>query len=302
MNEEPLVSVVLCTFNDEQFIANSIQSILGQSYKNFEFIIWNDGSTDNTEQIVNSFKDERIRYFFHENTGLGGALKLACEKARGKYIARMDGDDICVPNRLQKEVAYLEKHPNYVLVSGQMTYIDEDDRSYGMTFICGPDYIVRKRLPYGSTICHPGSMFRKSSYDECGGYEALRFMEDHLFFQRLLKAGKVHILTDVVIQYRVRKGSLIQSNINNPYSDLLASFRNKMLNDDVVSSDDVELYNQLYLYSKNHLSSNGHITKRKTKTAQERIYTFLKPIFGKDLSRKIVISTKNLIYYVKCTL
>ena len=84
------VSVVLCTFNDERTIKEAIESILCQSYNNFEFIIWNDGSTDGTEEIIKSYKDNRIRYFFHENTGLGEALRLACAEAKGKYIARMD--------------------------------------------------------------------------------------------------------------------------------------------------------------------------------------------------------------------
>ena len=106
---KPLVSVVLCTYNTEKYIAEAIESILAQTYTNFEFIVWDDGSTDNTRRVVESFNDNLIHYYYHENTGLGMALKLACEKAHGKYIARMDSDDISLPARLEKEVNYMER-------------------------------------------------------------------------------------------------------------------------------------------------------------------------------------------------
>ena len=125
------VSVVLCTFNDEKTIKEAIESILCQSYNIFEFIIWNDGSTDGTEKIIKSYDDNRIRYYYHENTGLGEALRLACAEAKGKYIARMDGDDICLPSRIQKQVEFLESHPDYVLVSSAVFYIDEIGEQIG---------------------------------------------------------------------------------------------------------------------------------------------------------------------------
>ena len=78
-----LVSVVMCAYNAEKYIGETIRSVLNQTYRKFEFIIWNDGSTDSTESIVKSFKDDRIRYFYHANTGLGMALNLACKEVRG---------------------------------------------------------------------------------------------------------------------------------------------------------------------------------------------------------------------------
>ena len=90
MNEnKPLVSVVLCTYNDELYISQTIESVLCQTYTNFEFIIWDDGSTDGTASIIKSYKDQRIKYFYHINTGIGEAAGLACQQAQGKYIARL---------------------------------------------------------------------------------------------------------------------------------------------------------------------------------------------------------------------
>ena len=119
----PLLSVVLCTYNDERYIAKTINSVLSQSLSDFEFIIWNDGSTDRTEEIIKSFADKRIKYYFHSNTGLGTALALACKEARGKYIARIDGDDLCLPYRFEKEIGFLDSHPDYVLVSSSVLYM-----------------------------------------------------------------------------------------------------------------------------------------------------------------------------------
>ena len=115
--EEMKISVVMSCYNSERFLRQSIDSILMQSYREFEFIIWNDGSTDSTEEIIKSYHDERIRYFYAPNQGLGSALAAACKEARGRYIARMDDDDIAMPNRLDKELAFLELHPDYILAS-----------------------------------------------------------------------------------------------------------------------------------------------------------------------------------------
>ena len=235
---------------------------------------------------------------------MGKALALACAEAKGDYIARIDGDDICIPDRFQKEVDFLDQHNDYVLVSGQMIYIDEDDKEIGTTFFCSTDYIVRKRLPNVSTISHPASMFRKSAYVKCGGYEALRYMEDHLFFQRLLNYGKVRILTDVLIKYRIRSGSLIQSNTNNPYSELLFVLREKMAKDSLVSAHDVDMYNQIYLYSKSQIVHDPPplLPPVKKKSLQYSIFSLIRPLFGPQGSRRIVISVKNCVYYIKLRL
>ena len=294
----PLLSVILCTYNDERYIAETIKSVLAQSFCDYEFIIWNDGSTDSTEQIVQSFSDNRIRYYYHENVGLGKALQLACEQANGVYIARIDGDDICLPARFKKEIDFLKSNPDYVLVSGQMQYIDEDGKSIGSTFICTPDFIVRRRLPHSSTICHPASMFRKSAYAQCGGYDALRFMEDHVFFQRLLKYGKVRILPDVLIKYRVRNGSLTQSSIDNPYSRILADYRSKMVQDNNVVPEDVELYNQLFLLGRNSNSNSATQPLIGVSGFQLRVFRVMSCFWGPYLSRTIIIAIKNVIYYI----
>lgn len=98
IDKHPLVSVVSCVFNEGKYLKECIESVLSQSYRNIEYIIWDDGSTDNTKDIVMSFDDNRITYIYSENRGIGHSTIMACNKARGTYIARIDGDDVWLPN------------------------------------------------------------------------------------------------------------------------------------------------------------------------------------------------------------
>ena len=121
----PKVSVVMSVYNSEPFIRDAIKSILGQSFQDFEFIIINDGSTDGSLQIIQSYGDSRIRITSQENLGLTKSLNKGIGIARGEYIARQDADDISEPSRLEKQVAVLEQNSRAVLVSSNIRYFSE---------------------------------------------------------------------------------------------------------------------------------------------------------------------------------
>ena len=109
---EPLISVLLCTYNDEKYIKDAIESILNQTFKKFEFIIVNDGSTDRTLDIIKQYNDERIVLIDKKNTGLTDSLNLGVSIAKTNWIARMDGDDISINNRFENQIKYLkDKEP-----------------------------------------------------------------------------------------------------------------------------------------------------------------------------------------------
>lgn len=297
---KPLVSVVLSTYNDECFIGETIASVLAQTYNYLEFIIWNDGSTDGTESVVNTFSDPRIRYFSHENMGVGLARKMATAKASGMYIAVIDGDDIWTPYRLEEGVEFMESHPEYVLLSSQMKYIDEDGKLLGQSFACSSEFIIRKRIPYTCMVSHPASMFRKSVYDEVGGYVGVRMSLDHLLFARMMKKGRVKILNSPLIYYRLRRGSLYHSMQESPYMPILRDFRYKMSEDNDVSEEDVELYNQIYVRSKEYLKTIPNSTPiLYRKTTEDQLFSFLKHLIGEKNARDVIISMKNLLFYIK---
>lgn len=128
--KNPEISVILPVYNAEKYIRNSIESILHQSFKDFELIIINDGSIDNSGAIISSFNDVRIHYYTNDtNLGLIKTLNKSINLSKGRYIARMDADDICMPNRFEKQVAFMESHPSVVLCGTWAKIIDDQGKS-----------------------------------------------------------------------------------------------------------------------------------------------------------------------------
>ena len=122
----PDVTVLMPARNAEKYIADAILSVINQTYTNFELLVVNDGSTDNTASVIKSFADSRIKLIEQEALGISPALNKRVEEARGKYIARFDADDICLPKRLEKQAGFLDKNPDYVLLGSDAEYIDEN--------------------------------------------------------------------------------------------------------------------------------------------------------------------------------
>lgn len=299
-NEQPLVSVVMSCYNGELYLKETIESILAQTYSNLEFIIWDDGSTDRSKEIVDSFDDERIRYFYHENTGLGMALYLACEQVKGKYIARIDGDDIAYPERLKREVEFLESHPDYVLVSSAVDYIDEEGNTLGRSLPCTIDRVLRGSIDRGNMIVHPMVMLRYETYLKTCGYSGVYYYEDILLWSRLANLGKFHNIPTPLGQYRLLKKSLSRS--ENKYRPIMFQFIKKMAKDSVLMDTDIDMYNCIYKLSKKNCNTNEKGISRRKETAIYRVYKIIKPLFGEHISQTISIFFTNLYHLLKMEL
>ena len=291
------ISVVMSCYNSEKYLRKSIDSILSQTFKDFEFIIWNDGSTDGTEDIIKSYKDKRIRYFYHNNTGLGLALRMACEQAKAPIIARMDADDISLPNRLEKEYEYLLEHSDVVLLSSAVDYIDENDKYLGRSFPY-TDNLSLRNIMYrlgGNAIVHPACMFRLEKYRMAGGYMGLKKAQDALLFARLAKYGKVQNLSSVLLRYRLTPGSISQQTQGNSYATIISAYLKKLIHDDSVSDIDVETYNEIVRLSKNEPKIAGVKTVYEVyeKTIFERLFNVVKFIVGLHYGETIICSLKN---------
>lgn len=288
----PLVSVVLCTYNDEKYIKETIDSVLCQTFIDFEFIIWNDGSTDSTENIVKSFEDGRIRYFYHENTGLGKALALACKEARGKYIARIDGDDICMPCRLEKEVDFLESHHDVVLVSSSVVYIDDEGKEIGKSY----PWTWNRNLKRNVNIVHPAAMFRRDVYEQTCGYQDIKSAQDRILWSKMAKFGKFSNIETPLIKYRWVPTSLSHSiDSKSPYSRALEIVRKKMCSDSEISPVDIELHNQLYMLAKAQgkgKEGDYHLS------IEEIIHRQIKFFFGDKIATSFVCFLKNIYAYI----
>lgn len=190
---KPKVSVIMSAYNEEDSIARAIESILNQTYKNFEFIIINDGSTDRTEKIIKEYqnKDKRIHLISKENTGLADSLNIGIKNSSGEYIARMDADDISDEKRLEIQVEFLDNNPEIALV-GSWCYLI--DLANNKKIECRPptsDKEIRRYMQKDNPFIHSSIMMRRSVIEETGGYELIKGMEDYELWIRIAKNHKV---------------------------------------------------------------------------------------------------------------
>ncbi len=206
VRKNPLVTVLMPAFNSERFLRQSIESILSQTYKNFEFIIINDGSTDNSAAILRQYKDKRIRFINRKvNLGLDANLNYGFKIAKGKYIARMDSDDISLPTRLEKQVAFLEKNPLYGLLGTQYANISETGEIIEISGQLLSDQEIKFAISSMNTFCHPTVMFRTSVIRKHGMQYDHAFYpyEDYELWTRIVKKTKVANLDEVLLFYRL---------------------------------------------------------------------------------------------------
>src|SRR4051812_26679567 len=128
MAASPTVSVLMAVYNGEQYLREAVNSILSQTFKDFEFIIIDDGSTDRSPELLASYAraDSRVKLISRPNKGLTKSLNEGLHAARGEFVARMDGDDISLPERFERQVSYLREHPEVVLVGSRVEFIDPD--------------------------------------------------------------------------------------------------------------------------------------------------------------------------------
>lgn len=209
----PLVSVVMSVYNTEKYLKESIESILNQTFKEFEFIIVNDGSNDNSLEIIKSYNDTRIVILNQSNTGLAKALNNGIRLAKGKYIARMDADDISHPDRITKQVVFLNENPEYAVIGSNSTFIDmQSNRLYDSNYVLN-DEEIRNRLPL-SPFFHSSTMFQKIIFEEIGGYnEKIRHhFEDRILWNQMAKYGKLYNLPESLICYRLVPESISNKN------------------------------------------------------------------------------------------
>ena len=194
---QPLVSVILSTYNREKYIKRAIESALNQTYKNIELIIINDGSTDRTAEIISEFskKDPRITILTNEtNLGLAKSLNKGISQSRGKYIARLDDDDYwSEPRKLEKQVRFFEEHLDYILVGGGMIRVDEVGREIVRHLLPENNKDIKNSILLDNPFAHSTVVFNKEIWEMAGGFnESLGFSEDWDLWLRFGKLGKFY--------------------------------------------------------------------------------------------------------------
>ena len=203
----PAVSVLMPVYNAQRYLTAAMASVLDQTFRDFELIVVDDGSTDSSPAILGRYAaaDARVRLVSRPNTGYVPALNEALALARAPLVARMDADDVSLPTRFEKQVAYLAANPDCVLLGTHVVQMDADGDVIGpMSDVAfGHDMIDADLLGRGWPIVHPTVMMRPEAVRQVGGYDpSLCPNEDHDLFLRLAEVGRVENLPEVLLHYR----------------------------------------------------------------------------------------------------
>ncbi len=205
--KNPKVSVIMPVYNSEKYLDKALESILSQSFKDYELIIIDDGSNDGTNEIISRIKDKRTKVITNKkNLGVAKSLNIGLKRAKGEYTARCDSDDINDKDRFKIQVNFLDKNKDYVLVGSSFEIIDEKGRKIGETMLPETDEEIKRKILIRNPILHPSVIYRRKVALKVGGYrEFLNGVEDYDLFFRLLRSGKLHNLREKLVKRRWHK-------------------------------------------------------------------------------------------------
>lgn len=280
-----LLSVVMAAFNAEKYIKEAIDSILKQSYTDFEFIIINDGSTDNTLAIIESYTDHRIKIINQQNVGLSKSLNRGIALATGEFIARIDADDSSLPHRLEKQMEFITKHSEIVLL-GTNARIMDDEGNYLYTSNLESSVEHPSIFETSNPFFHSSVVFKKTIFEKCGGYneEIIQHFEDKLLWAKMFAHGKLTNLDEALINYRITPSSI--SNKTKEGFVLQKKISNAYLNGNRIDPEDYQKFlalsnistNQKYALYHNRIAKIHLIEHRNKKKTIKNIILSLKNV------------------------
>ncbi len=232
--EAPVISVVMSVYNDKEYLSESVDSILNQTCKNFEFIIVNDGSEDNSLDMLFEYqvRDNRVLIINQENIGLTRSLNRAIKLAECEYIARQDADDISLPDRFEKQLSYMKNHPEVAVLGCLGDFFSADGV---LRTIKAPAYsrkAIKRHLASRNLFMHGSAMMRKSCLEKVGFYrEFFRHAQDYDLWLRLSEHFDIDILSEQLYQYRVtvKAISISQFPVQKQYADIAGQFHKERL-------------------------------------------------------------------------
>jgi glycosyltransferase involved in cell wall biosynthesis len=206
-NSNPPLSVLMPVYNAERYVAEAVESILDQTFGDFEFLIVDDGSTDGSRAILERYaaRDGRIKLKSRPNTGIVGALNEMLAVAKGEYLARMDADDVAYPDRFKKQMEFMTKHPDFVLAGSRVEIIDPDGDTLWSMGQGLPHEAIDAALMggRGQVVYHPSVIMRADAVREVGGYRAEFILTEDLdLFLRLAEIGRMVNFSEPLIKYR----------------------------------------------------------------------------------------------------
>lgn len=202
----PEISIVMSVYNGEQYLREAIESILNQTFRNFEFIIVDDGSTDRSNEIVKSYTDPRIVFIEQCNTGLATALNNGIRIAKSQFIARMDADDVSMPNRLETQYNFLKNNPEYILVGSNVEVIDMDGEFVYNSNLPSNWNEIKSRFP-DTSFYHSSVIYSLDAFKKAGGYfsaiSKMNCFEDAVLWNRMQYYGCMTNIQARLLKYRL---------------------------------------------------------------------------------------------------
>lgn len=207
---QPVITILMPARNAAPYIGDAIRSVLNQTFSQFELLIIDDGSTDDTVDIARQFSDRRIRIISQEPEGVSAALNFGLQESSGEFIARFDADDICMPERLEKQLHFLRTNPDHVIVGSDAEYMSENgDHLFYFSCHGHTHEEISSKIYDHCPFIHSAVMYRKKAVMATGGYcPHTHNFEDYLLWIQLKKYGKYHNLPEPLIRVRFNPGSV----------------------------------------------------------------------------------------------
>lgn len=296
-----MISVIMSTYKeDERLLRESIESILNQTYRDFEYIIILDYPDNDVHKSVieeYALKDDRIHFYINEkNMGLTDSLNRGLSLCHGEYIARMDADDISLPDRLERQMKYLEKN-HYDLIGGITEMIDENGSLlYSIKSVPTDPKKINKALRYSQCIAHPTWLGKKEVFEKNAGYRHMPLCEDYDFTLRAVLNGfVVSNLNEAVLKYRMTSNSISRSNLFEQYL-YMSYITNEYKNNRIASVDKAYAYVQQHLNetdSDKYLKANVIFNRMLQEMSDKQFLSFIKDGFCLLFSSKYYL---NKIY------
>lgn len=216
-DSQPLVSIIIPCYNHERYVQDCIQSVIDQTYSNIELIIIDDGSKDNSVQLIEGLIKEcqsrftRFEFRSRPNKGLSATLNEALEWVQGKYVACIASDDMLMEDKTEIQVAYLESHPDTVAVFGNVELIDNDNKPVGSIKSQSGPRSFKSMMLEGTRISAPTQMIRTDAIRKTGGYKENLLIEDAYMWLKLSEIGNLYVLNNTFALYRRHDSNLSSS-------------------------------------------------------------------------------------------
>ena len=203
--KKPKVSILMTAYNHQMYIKSSIDSILSQTFKNFEFIIIDNGSKDNSRKIIKNYKDKRIKFYsFKKNIGRTKCLNFGLKKCVGKYIAIQDSDDLSKRKRIQTQLDFMEKNLDFGLIGSNYNLIDSNKKIIEKKIVNSEFEENPNKILFKNTIAHSTTMFRNEIQKKIGGYpKQYLYAQDYAFYLKVVKKYKIKLLSKILVDIRV---------------------------------------------------------------------------------------------------